>query len=116
MREVSVVAETALFRGLPETMDVWMSHGDEAEALPEGFALTAKTSNAVAGIADEARKIWAVQFHPEVAHTPAGHGAAAELLRWISAGRSRIGRRNILSSRRWRGCGRRWAMAMRSAG
>ncbi len=70
--QVSVVAETALFRGLPDTMDVWMSHGDEAKALPEGFALTAKTSNAVAGIADEARKIWAVQFHPEVAHTPQG--------------------------------------------
>jgi GMP synthase (glutamine-hydrolysing) len=70
--QVSVVSETPLFRGLPETMDVWMSHGDEAKALPEGFVLTAKTSNAVAGIADEARKIWAVQFHPEVAHTPQG--------------------------------------------
>ena len=70
--QVSVVSETPLFRGLPETMNVWMSHGDEAKALPEGFVLTAKTSNAVAGIADEARRIWAVQFHPEVAHTPQG--------------------------------------------
>jgi GMP synthase (glutamine-hydrolysing) len=70
--QVSVVADTALFRGLPETMDVWMSHGDEAKALPEGFALTAKTSNAVAGIANEERRIWAVQFHPEVAHTRQG--------------------------------------------
>jgi GMP synthase (glutamine-hydrolysing) len=70
--EVTIVAETPLFRGLPGTLDVWMSHGDHAEELPEGFALTAKTSNAVAGIADEARKIWAVQFHPEVAHTRQG--------------------------------------------
>jgi GMP synthase (glutamine-hydrolysing) len=70
--QVSVVSETPLFRGLPETMDVWMSHGDEAKALPEGFALTAKTSNAVAGIANEERRIWAVQFHPEVAHTRQG--------------------------------------------
>ncbi len=60
--QVSVVAETTLFRGLPQTLEVWMSHGDEAKALPEGFHLTAKTSNAVAGIADESRKIWAVQF------------------------------------------------------
>src|ERR1700723_332170 len=49
-----------------------MSHGDHAETLPEGFRLTAKTANAVAGIADEARKMWAVQFHPEVAHTRQG--------------------------------------------
>ena len=70
--QVSVVAETPLFRGLPQTMDVWMSHGDEAKALPDGFHLTAKTSNAVAGIANEETGIWAVQFHPEVAHTRQG--------------------------------------------
>ena len=70
--EVSVVAETPLFHGLPQTLDVWMSHGDEALQLPQGFTLTAKTANAVAGIADEARRIWAVQFHPEVAHTRQG--------------------------------------------
>ncbi len=75
--QVEIVAETALFRGLPQTIDVWMSHGDEAKSLPEGFALTAKTSNALAGIADEKRRIWAVQFHPEVAHTRLG----MELLR-----------------------------------
>jgi GMP synthase (glutamine-hydrolysing) len=70
--EVTVVKETPLFHGLPQVIDVWMSHGDEAKALPEGFALTAKTSNAVAGIANETRRIWAVQFHPEVAHTRLG--------------------------------------------
>ena len=70
--EVTIVAETPLFHGLPGSMNVWMSHGDEAETLPPGFRLTASTDNAVAVIADEARKIWAVQFHPEVAHTRQG--------------------------------------------
>ena len=74
---VEVVKSTPLFAGLPSTLDVWMSHGDHAAALPSGFELIAETSNAVAGIADEARRIWAVQFHPEVAHTPNG----TELLR-----------------------------------
>ena len=63
---------TPLFAGLPETIAVWMSHGDEAEALPAGFHRTAVTSNALAGIANEQRRIWAVQFHPEVHHTPLG--------------------------------------------
>jgi GMP synthase (glutamine-hydrolysing) len=75
--QVEVVAETPLFHGLPRTLDVWMSHGDEAKTLPEGFVLTAQTPNALAGIANEAKRIWAVQFHPEVAHTRQG----MELLR-----------------------------------
>jgi GMP synthase (glutamine-hydrolysing) len=75
--EVDVIVETPLFHGLPRTLEVWMSHGDEAKTLPEGFELTAKSSNALAGIANEKRRIWAVQFHPEVAHTR--HGM--ELLR-----------------------------------
>jgi GMP synthase (glutamine-hydrolysing) len=63
---------TPLFAGLPATLQVWMSHGDEALELPEGFRRTAVTSNALAGIANEQRRIWAVQFHPEVHHTPLG--------------------------------------------
>ena len=63
---------TQLFRGLPESMHVWMSHGDEALELPHGFHRTAVTSNALAGIANEEKRIWAVQFHPEVHHTPLG--------------------------------------------
>jgi GMP synthase (glutamine-hydrolysing) len=77
--QVSIVPgpQVPLFAGLPESLDVWMSHGDEALELPPGFSLTARTANAVAGIADPARNIWAVQFHPEVRHTPQG----TELLR-----------------------------------
>jgi GMP synthase (glutamine-hydrolysing) len=70
--EVEIVAETPLFRGLPGEMDVWMSHGDEAKELPAGFRLTATSGETIAGIADEGRGMWAVQFHPEVAHTPQG--------------------------------------------
>ncbi len=61
-----------LFQGLPNELSVWMSHGDEAEELPRGFRLTAKTPNAVAAIENAERKMWAVQFHPEVHHTPLG--------------------------------------------
>ncbi|HEU5350971.1 MAG TPA: glutamine-hydrolyzing GMP synthase [Terracidiphilus sp.] len=63
---------TELFKGLPGSLQVWMSHGDEALELPPGFHRTAVTSNALAGIASPERKIWAVQFHPEVHHTPLG--------------------------------------------
>ncbi len=61
-----------LLHGLPHEISVWMSHGDSAEALPNGFRQTAKTPNAVAAIENAERKMWAVQFHPEVHHTPLG--------------------------------------------
>ena len=54
-------------------LDVWMSHGDRVEALPEGFKVIASTDNApIAGIADEERKFYGLQFHPEVTHTKQG--------------------------------------------
>ena len=54
-------------------MNVWMSHGDNVTAMPPGFKLMASTSScAIAGMADEVRKIYAVQFHPEVTHTTQG--------------------------------------------
>ena len=65
-------ADSALFRGLPKVLAVWMSHGDEAKELPPGFRLTAKSPNAVAAIENPEQKMWAVQFHPEVHHTPLG--------------------------------------------
>ena len=61
-----------LFEGLPKVLAVWMSHGDEAVELPAGFQLTAKSPNAVAAIENADQKMWAVQFHPEVHHTPLG--------------------------------------------
>ena len=70
--DVEVIEETALFHGLPAELEVWMSHGDHAETLAPGFRVIARTTNAIAAIADESRKMWAVQFHPEVVHTRMG--------------------------------------------
>ena len=54
-------------------LDVWMSHGDRVETLPEGFKLIASTDNApIAGFADEQRNYYALQFHIEVTHTKRG--------------------------------------------
>jgi len=70
--EVNVSGESRLFKGLPRSLNVWMSHGDEAQELPQGFSVVASSSNALAAIQDESQKIWAVQFHPEVHHTKLG--------------------------------------------
>jgi GMP synthase (glutamine-hydrolysing) len=64
--------DSPLFRSLRGPVAVWMSHGDEALELPAGFELIASTSNAVAAIQYPAKKWYAVQFHPEVHHTPQG--------------------------------------------
>jgi GMP synthase (glutamine-hydrolysing) len=54
-------------------LDVWMSHGDRVDTLPPGFMAICATDNApLAGIADEARRIYGLQFHPEVTHTRQG--------------------------------------------
>ena len=63
---------STLFEGLPPTLQVWMSHGDEALELPAGFKRIAVSDNALAGIENAEARIWAVQFHPEVHHTPLG--------------------------------------------
>ena len=54
-------------------LDVWMSHGDKVVALPDGFKVIAETPSCpIAGMADEARHFYGVQFHPEVTHTRRG--------------------------------------------
>ncbi|MGV6826216.1 MAG: glutamine-hydrolyzing GMP synthase [bacterium] len=54
-------------------LDVWMSHGDRVEKVPEGFVVICETDNApLAGIADESRRFYGIQFHPEVTHTKQG--------------------------------------------
>jgi GMP synthase (glutamine-hydrolysing) len=69
------VADTAdpVFGGLAGKQQVWMSHRDLVTAPPAGFSITGRTETcAVAAIADQARKLYAVQFHPEVVHTTRG--------------------------------------------
>ncbi|MBA2333336.1 MAG: glutamine-hydrolyzing GMP synthase, partial [Blastocatellia bacterium] len=64
--------ETALFNELPFELDVWMSHGDHVMTLPAGFRKTATTGDVVTAIENPEKQIFAVQFHPEVSHTPLG--------------------------------------------
>jgi GMP synthase (glutamine-hydrolysing) len=62
-----------IFEGLPVEQQVWMSHRDSVGTVPGGFSVTASTpTTPIAAMADVGRKLYATQFHPEVAHTPAG--------------------------------------------
>src|ERR1700674_1141696 len=61
-----------LFMGVAPSLRVWNSHGDHVRELPAGFRTVGRTENAVAAVEDPARKIYAVEFHPEVNHTEQG--------------------------------------------
>jgi GMP synthase (glutamine-hydrolysing) len=62
-----------LFVELPFAQPVWMSHGDRIDVLPRGFAVVAQTDNSpIAAMAHPGRRLYGLQFHPEVAHTPRG--------------------------------------------
>jgi GMP synthase (glutamine-hydrolysing) len=65
-------AESLLFAGAPSSLRVWNSHGDHVRALPPGFRTVGTTQNAVAAVEDPERRIYAVEFHPEVRHTQQG--------------------------------------------
>ncbi len=71
--ELEVDTNCPLFAGLPPVQRVWMSHGDKVTALPAGFRVVAHTANAPhAAMAWEERKLFGLQFHPEVKHTDYG--------------------------------------------
>ncbi|HCP90903.1 MAG TPA: GMP synthase (glutamine-hydrolyzing) [Spartobacteria bacterium] len=68
-----VMDGSRLFEGLGPQLDIWNSHGDKVTALPAGFHAAARTENSpFAAIENSERNLFAVQFHPEVAHTPRG--------------------------------------------
>ncbi|MFA5843686.1 MAG: glutamine-hydrolyzing GMP synthase [Coriobacteriia bacterium] len=71
---LSVLAEdSAIFDGLPLEQQVWMSHRDSVGTPPPGFRISARTeTTGVAAMEDPSRRLYATQFHPEVAHTPHG--------------------------------------------
>src|SRR6476620_8988235 len=90
--EVRARGHTALFRDIqdfatPEghgMLKVWMSHGDKVTALPPGFKLMASTESCpIAAMADEERRFYAVQFHPEVTHTLQGKRILARFVHQI---------------------------------
>ena len=114
---VEVLEDSALLRGpwsRGAREQVWMSHGDRVTRLPPGFRAVAASEGApYAVIADEARRLYGVQFHPEVAHTPHGaallraftHDVAGCAGRWTMAGfraleiariRARVGRGRVI--------------------
>ena len=75
--ELLVKNGSALFAGLPHKLRIWNSHGDHVRALPAGFHVTGITGSSVSAAEDPARKLYALQFHPEVRHTDCG----SEILR-----------------------------------
>jgi GMP synthase (glutamine-hydrolysing) len=82
-----------LFANLPERLQVWNSHGDQLTKIPKGFRPVAVTENsAFAAIEHRDRKIFGLQFHPEVAHTPRGKEIIANFVHNIC------------------GCGKEWTM------
>ena len=71
--EIEIQGECALFKGLSERETVWMSHSDRVAELPDGFRLVASSKNApVVAMENAERRFQAIQFHPEVSHTPNG--------------------------------------------
>jgi GMP synthase (glutamine-hydrolysing) len=72
--QLRIKATDELFHGIEESRTpCWMSHGDSARRLPDGFEITAATDNTeIAAVRDSHRKFYGLQFHPEVEHTPAG--------------------------------------------
>ncbi|HEX6634662.1 MAG TPA: glutamine-hydrolyzing GMP synthase [Usitatibacter sp.] len=99
--EVRVRGHSKLFEGIQDRandkgeafLDVWMSHGDKVTAMPPGFKLIASNPVCpIAGMADEARRFYAVQFHPEVTHTRKGKEIYARFVHDIC------------------GCGKTWDM------
>ena len=84
---IDIIAESALFDGLwhvGEKHQVWMSHGDRVEKLPQGFAIVARSEGAPYAIAtDEQRRFYSMMFHPEVVHTPDGAKLLANFVRHV---------------------------------
>jgi GMP synthase (glutamine-hydrolysing) len=91
--DVLADGEDPLLAGVPKQFRAWMSHGDRVAQLPAGFRLLARSGDVPAAAGNPARRIWGVQFHPEVVHTEAGRAVFENFLTRIC------------------GCRRDWTMA-----
>ncbi len=67
-----ILKRNELFTGLPDESIVWMSHGDKISSIPEHFEILGKTENAISAIKHKHKKIYGIQFHPEVHHSEFG--------------------------------------------
>ncbi len=91
-------------------LKVWMSHGDKVTAMPPGFRLMASTPSCpIAGMADDERRFYGVQFHPEVTHTVQGRAILERFVLDICAARSPTGSCATTSTRPSRRSARRSA-------
>ena len=71
--EISIKTDCELFSDLDKTLNVWMSHGDQVQDIPDDFTLVASTASApIAAMQHDSKPIFALQFHPEVTHTESG--------------------------------------------
>ncbi len=97
--DLEIVAESPLFADLPKHLQVWMSHGDSAERLHNGFRVDARTGSApFAAISDEAKRQYGIQFHPEVVHTPLGSKVLENFARRICRFEKRFTMAGLLDS------------------
>ncbi len=70
--ELDIACDSKLFGNIPSKLKIWNSHGDHVIGLPDGFAITGRTHNAVASVENPQKKLYGVQFHVEVNHTDRG--------------------------------------------
>jgi len=95
--EIELLGRNPLFEGLPSTFQAWMSHGDGANSLGNGFKIVAKSATApYAAIADETKRLYGVQFHPEVVHTPLGAKVLENFARKICGHTARYNMKSLL--------------------
>ena len=81
--QVKQTAGNQLLAGVPTEFQAWMSHGDHVTSPPAGFEVIARTDNALGAIEDNSRRLYGLQFHPEVAHTPSGKQVLENFVRKI---------------------------------
>src|SRR5277367_1430616 len=70
--QLDIACESKLFTGIPDHLKIWNSHGDHVIEVPAGFAITGRTDNAIAAVEHLGKRIYGVEFHPEVNHTDRG--------------------------------------------
>ncbi len=96
---IQITADDGVFAGMAREQPVWMSHGDSITRLPAGFVASAQTdSSPFAGLFDAKRRLYGIQFHPEVAHTPRGKDVLRNFVAGIAGARQTWTSANFIES------------------